>query len=43
MNIDDFITSMTQAKDELGGDYDVRLHVCCGNKCDFFEHRVNRL
>jgi len=35
MTIDEIITAMTQAKDELGGDYDVRLKVCCGNDCDF--------
>jgi hypothetical protein len=35
MTIDEVIQAFTEAKEELGGDYEARLQVCCNGNVDF--------
>ena len=37
MTIDEMIESLSEAKRELGGDYKVRMHICCNGNCDFLD------
>ncbi|MCP5006583.1 MAG: hypothetical protein GY941_21975 [Planctomycetes bacterium] len=35
MTIDEMLVALTKAKEDLGGDEEFRLHICCKGKGDY--------